>query len=153
MVNNLIQNVISSLVGLIIINIFQHLFDYRGNYEDVFRIEEKKLRNNKEYKVNNVKKLEIFEEIRKISSTLKIKIILFLILEFSLMLFFYFFVTAFCEVYNQTQISWIEDFLVSFIISFICNIIEALVIAILYMLSLKYKSKIIYNITIFLYNI
>ena len=65
-VNNSIQNIISSLVGLIIVNIFQHLFDYRGNYEDIVRVEEKKLRDNKEYKVNNVKKLEIFEEIRKI---------------------------------------------------------------------------------------
>ena len=153
MVNNLIQNIISSLVGLIIVNIFQHLFDYRGNYEDIFRVEEKKLRDNKEYKVNSVKKLEIFEEIRKISSTLKIKIILFLILEFSIMLFFYYFVTAFCEVYKKTQISWLYDFFTGFIISFCVEILFAFLLTLIYKISIKYKMKFIYNLTIFCYNI
>ena len=152
-VNNLIQTIISSIVGLIIVNIFQHMFDSRGDFEDLFRDEEKKLRNNKNYKVNKETKAKILIALKKILSALKIKIILFIISEFSIMLFFYYFVTAFCEVYTQTQLSWLEDFLVSFIISFVCNIIESFALAVMYMISLKYNLKFIYNVTIFFYNL
>ena len=69
------------------------------------------------------------------------------------MLFFYYFVTAFCEVYKNTQINWLEDFLSSFMLSFAGGIIEALVIAVFYVISLKYKSKFIYKISLFFYNI
>ena len=153
LVNNVIQSIISSVVGLILVNVFQHMFDYRGNFEEVFRNEEKKLRNDKKYKVNKETKKEIFDEIKKIFSNLKCKIILFIIFEFIIMLFFYYFVTAFCEVYKNTQINWLEDFLSSFMLSFAGGIIEALVIAVFYVISLKYKSKFIYKISLFFYNI
>ena len=69
------------------------------------------------------------------------------------MLFFYYFVTAFCEVYKNTQINWLEDFLSSFMLTFVGGIIESLVIAVFYIISLKYKSKFIYKISLFFYNI
>ena len=69
--NNLIQSIISSIVGLILVNIFQHMIDSRGNFEDIFREEEKKMRKNKNYKVKKKTKLKIIENLKKIFSKLK----------------------------------------------------------------------------------
>ena len=152
-INNLIQSIISSIVGLVLVNVFQHMFDYRGKFEDVFKTEEKKLRNNKSYKVNKSTKHKIFDDLQKNFIKLKRKVILFITFEFLLMLFYYYFVTAFCEVYKMTQTSWLADFLSSFIISFICGIIESFLIGLFYFISLKYKVKFIYNISLFFYNL
>ena len=108
---------------------------------------------NKDYKINKQAKLKIIDKIRKLSQKLKIKIIIFIIFEFLFMLFFYYFVTAFCEVYKNTQISWLYDFFISFAISIIVEIIFAFMIALFYFLSIKYRIKIIYTITLFLYSL
>ena len=153
LINNLIISIISSVVGLILVNVFQHMYDFRGNFEDVFRVEEQKMRNNKHYKVSKDTKVKIFNKLKKICYRLRCEIIFFIIFEFSIMLFFYYFVTAFCEVYKNTQISWLIDFFYSFIINLICEIIGALIMAIFYILSLKYRIKIIYNMVLFFYNL
>ena len=152
-INNLVQSILSAVVGLILVNILQHMIDSRGNYEDIFRTEEKKMRKNNNYKVNKVKKNEIFEKIRKISLKLKCKIILFIFIEFTIMVFFCYFVTAFCEVYKKTQKSWIIDFFTSFIISFSCEILGALIISIFYILSIRHRLRFIYRIVIFFYSL
>ena len=153
MVNNLLQAIISFLVSLILINVFQHMIESRGNFEDIFRDEEKKLRKNKNYKVSKKTKIEILDKILVISLRLKIKIVLFIIIEFIIMISFYYFVTAFCEVYNKTQNAWLYDFFTSFLISFSCEILGAFIIAIAYTLAIRYKIKILYNIALFFYNL
>ena len=151
-INNLIISIISTIIGLVLVNIFQHMIDSRGDYEDIFRNEEKKMREDKNYKVSQERKFEIMHKIREISLKLKRKIVLFIIIEFSIMLFFYYFVTAFCEVYKETQISWLTDFFSSFLISLISEISGALIIAIFYILSIRYKLKFLYSIALFFYN-
>ena len=153
MVNNLLQSIISFLVCLILVNIFQHMIDSRGNFEDIFRKEEKKMRKNKNYKVQKKTKYKIIEKIKKKSSKLKCCIRIFIIIEFIIMIFFYYFVTAFCEVYNKTQNSWLYDFFISFLISFSFDIICSFIIATFYILSIRYKIKFLYNITLFFYNL
>ena len=153
LINNFIISLISSLVGLLLVNIFEHMIDYRSDYEDVFRNEEKKMRKDKNYKVSKKRKVEMLGEIRDISFKLKRNIYLFIIFEFSIMLFFYYFVTAFCEVYKKTQTNWLSDSISSFLISFAREIGESLLITIFYVLSVRYKKKFIYNIAFFLYNL
>ena len=153
MVNNLLQIVISSLVGLILVNVFQHMIDSRGHYENIFKDEENKMRRNRNYKVTKETKLQISEKIKKISSRLRIKIIFFIIFEFSIMLFFYYFVTAFCEVYKKTQSSWLYDFFTGFIISFAAEFGCCLLITIGYLISIRYKIKFVYNLSLFFYNL
>ena len=152
-VNNLLQTLISSIVGLVLVNVFQHLIDSRGKFEDIFRNEEKKMRKNKNYKVSKQTKLEILEKIRKLSIKLKCKIFLFIICEFIIMIFFYYFMTAFCEVYPKTQSAWIYDFFTSFFISFAAEILGSGIIAIFYILSIKHKKKFLFNIALFFYNL
>ena len=103
--------------------------------------------------INNNNKYNKLIFLRKICNVLKCKIILFIIFEFLLMLFFYYFVTSFCEVYKNTQVSWLYDFLISFLISFAFEIFGAFLIAIFYILSLRYKIKCLYLICLFFYDL
>ena len=152
-INNIIQSLLSSIVSIILVNLFQHMINSRNDYENVFKDEEIKMRKNKNYKVSKEIKLKIIDQIRLISSKLKCKIILFIIIEFAFMLFFYYFVTAFCEVYKQTQISWLYDFFISFLISLVVEAFGSLLIDIFYKLSLKFRIKTLYKVIIFFYNI
>ena len=61
LVNNLIQSIISSIISMTIVNIFQYMIGARGDFEDIFKDEEKKLRENRNYKVNKVTKVKILE--------------------------------------------------------------------------------------------
>ena len=153
LVNNIIQIITSSLVSMLLIISFQNLIDSRGDFEDVFKEEEDKLRKNKDYKVNKKRKINIILQIRHICLKLKNKIITFFILEFLIMLFFFYFVTAFCEVYKKTQISWIYDFFTSFLLSFFAEIFCSWILAIFYHISIRYEINLIYKIVIFFYNL
>ena len=153
MVNNIIETLSSTLVSLVIVNSFQYLIDSRGKYENIFREEENKMRKNRKYKVSRKTKIEILKKVNDISKKLKIKIMIYFICEFSLILFFYYFVTAFCEVYKKTQINWIIDFLLSYIISFATEIFFAWILAVFYILSIRYKLKYVYEIVLIIYDI
>ena len=149
----MVQSLSSSIVSLVLVDIFQYLIDSRGKYEDIFREEETKMRKDRKYKVDKKTKIEILKKINNISVKLKYKIIIFFACEFSIMLFFYYFVTAFCEVYKKTQISWILDFFISFLLSFLAEIFCSWLLTIFYILSIRYKLKFLYTLVIFIYNI
>ena len=65
-----------------------------------------------------IKKEKIYKEAevksRIIKSCLMVKLISFFIFSFSLMLFFWYFISCFCAVYKNTQIILIKDTLISF---------------------------------------
>ena len=152
LVNNIIKNLLSAILSIGVVNLFQFLIDSRIYFENIFRKEEKKMRKDKNYKINKETKCKILNEIREISSKLKNKIIIFLISEFSLMLFFYYFVTAFCEVYKKTQVSWIIDFLTSYLLSILTEIFLTWILTLFYIVSIRYKIKFVYTIVLFIYN-
>ena len=153
LLNNLTISFISFLISFIVVIFLQLLTSSRDDFENTFKEEEKKLKKNKNYKVGNKNKLKIAENIIKINNHLRYKIIAFIMIEIIMILFFYYFVTAFCEVYKETQISWLIDSFISFIISFPVELVLSLFICILYLISIKKKIKILYKISIFLYNI
>ena len=143
----------SFIISFTIVVIMQLFTSSKDNFEDIFRKEEHKMKNNKQYKVSHESKLRIAKEIIKINNNLKYKILIFLLIEFFLIIFFYYFVTAFCEVYKETQISWLIDCIISFIISFPVEFLLALVICILYMISIKKRIKILYKLAMILYSL
>ena len=152
LVNDLVESLTSAIVSLLLVNFFQYLVDSRGKYEDVFRKEESKMRNNRKYKVDKKTKSQMFNQISEISKKLKIKVVVFFAFEFSLMLFFYYFVTAFCEVYKKTQVSWIIDFLTSYLLSILTEILLTWLLTLFYIVSIRYKIKFMYTIVLFIYN-
>ena len=122
----------------------------KSSIEDEFKKEEKKMREDEKYSVSVERKREIIEIINKSLQCLKIKMAIFVFVDFIILLFFFYFVTCFCQVYSNTQISWISDAIVSIIISFPIEFVIALAITIVYMLSLKYKWEILYKLTMLL---
>ena len=99
--NNFSISFISTFFSLTSIIVLQLLTNSKNEVEDLFREEEKKMREDKKYIVNKQKKKKILVEIYEINKKLKVKIFFFILIEFSIMLFFYYFVTAFCEVYKK----------------------------------------------------
>ena len=110
------------------------------------------MKKNKEYKVDNCKKKEIKTKIINILKCLKIKIIIFFVLELILMLFFLYYISNFCHVYQKTQISWIYDILLSYFFSFLFSLGVSFIFSIFYIIAYKNKIKILYNITFLVYN-
>ena len=144
--NNILISVISTLLSLILGSVLQVMTDSKSSIEDEFKEEEKKMREDNKYSVSEERKKEIFENIKKSLKCLKIKMIIFVILDFLILLFFFYFVSSFCEVYQSTQTSWISDAVVSIIISFPIELAIALAITIVYKLSLKHKWELLYKI-------
>ena len=148
--NNILISVISTILSLILGSILKLMANSNDDIEKEFKEEEKKLRKDKKYKVSEKRKEEILIIINKTLKKLRIKMIIFVIIDFIILLFFFYFVTAFCEVYSNTQTSWISDAVVSIILSFPIELAIALAITIIYFLAIKYKWKYVYKLAMFL---
>ena len=119
----------------------------KSSIEKEFKKEEKKMRENLDYVVSDERKNEILNSITKSLRCLKIKMVIFVVVDLLLLLFFYYFTTAFCSVYQGTQTSWITDAIVSIIVAIPIEIAIALVVTIVYKISLRYKCKFLYKIS------
>ena len=86
--------------------IFQMLTESNDNLEEWFREEEAKMRKDDNYIFSNERKLEIKNGIIKTLKILKIKIIIFVLLDSIMNLFSSYYMIAFCEVYKNTQINF-----------------------------------------------
>ena len=152
LVNNLTISLSSTIVTIILLSFFQALTQSTHKIESLFREQEILLKADRKYKVNEENKKIIDNKIKKILKCLKIKITFFLIFEPIFMIFFFYYVTSFCHVYKNTQISWILDCLLSYAISLIIEFVLSLISTVLYIIAIRNKSKILYKITIFLYS-
>ena len=150
--NNISISIISTFISLVLLIFFKILTTSKEEIEELFRKQERKMRKNSNYAVNFIKRKQILMKIYEINKKLKIKIVIFFIFEFSIILFFFYFVTAFCEVYKQSQISWIIDSAISFLLSFPIEFGIAFLIAVSYKISVKKKCKWLYKIVMIFYN-
>ena len=153
LVNNLTISIFSTLFSFLLIKALSQLINSKESLENLFRQHEKIMRKKKNYKVSSENKKIIYENIIKIFKNLKIKIICYIIIEFILLLFFFYYITAFCEVYKNTQISWISDSFISFLLSIPLELLISFFLSLLYMVSLKYKFEKLYNFVLFFYKI
>jgi hypothetical protein len=153
LINNLAISIFSSIATFIIIHVFQSLTHSSEKIEDLFREQEKLLKADKNYKVNDATKMEIQKEIVKILKCLKIKIILFLIFEFSFLIFFFYYVTIFCQIFQETQLSWLLDSILSYIFSILFTLVLSFLCTIFYKIALNNKRRILYRFLIFIYHI
>ena len=151
LINNLSISLISAFFSFILLCFFQSLVQSSNKIEKLFRQQEKLLKSDKKYKVNETTKLEIYKKLGKIMKCLKIKISVFIVLESLFILFFFYYVTAFCQVYQKTQVSWLLDCLSSYLISLFFILLLTFICSLLYKLSIKCKIEILYNIITFIY--
>ena len=150
--NNLIISLVSTIVSYLLLNFFQSLTQSSDKIENIFREEECILKNDKHYKVNDIKKIKIKDEVLTILKCLRIKIIFFIVFEHIFMLFFFYYVTAFCEVYKSTQTSWLLDCISSYVISLLTTFVVSFLFSFLYKISIKYKVNGLYKVCIFIYS-
>ena len=149
--NNITVILLSTFVGFVLLTLFIKLSNSTNAMREIFRIEEEKMKKNKKYIVTQKRKMEIKNEIDKIFKNYKIKIIILVSLELLLMIFFWYFVTIFCHIYQSTQISWILDSLLSMVSRFIIDNLICLGLAKLYRIGVDSNIHCIYKCAMFLY--
>ena len=150
--DNIVIIFLSIIVGFILLTLLAKLSNSTSTIREVFRKEEEKLKNNKKYTITQIRKTEILLEIEQILKKHRMKVIIFIIIEFILMLFFWYFVIAFCHVYNATQISWLLDSLTSILIRAIIELLISLGLAKLYIMAIVSECHCLYKFLMFLYN-
>ena len=149
--NNILITIISSSSTILLSLLLNFLTNSKEEIKNIFLEEENKLKMDKNYKVKNDTKRQIYIKLLHIYKILKIKIICYIFLEYSLLLFFFYYIIAFCEVNENTQISWILDSILSVILSILSKIAISFFIALFYTIGIKYKSRLLYKLSIFLY--
>ena len=114
--NNFLIILLSTFGGFLLLTFFTKLSNSTNKIKNLFRKEEQKLKKDKNYIVTDLRKKEIQKEIENILNNYKIKVIMFLIIELLFMLFYWYYITAFCHVYSSTQLSWLWDSFISMLI-------------------------------------
>jgi len=149
LVNNITISLFSTIVSILIIKFLSVLTQSKRRINKFFN-EIKNKSNQNELKYKDDIKIYI-ERVYKIMNILKIKIVCYIVFEFSILLFFFYYVTGFCIVYQKTQIDWLLDSITSILLSILFKLLYSFFIAILYIISLKKKSKLLFKIALFLY--
>ena len=150
--NNITVILLSTFIGFVLLTLFTKLSNSSNQIRDIFKGEEEKMKKDKKYIVNDVRKKEIQKEIGYILKKYKIKSIVLIVIESILMLFFWYYVTAFCQVYSGTQISWIWDSFLSILSRIVIDLLLSLAFAKLYRLAVESNINCLYKISLFFYS-
>lgn len=86
-------------------------------------------------------------KIKKIVTNLKIKLTVFLIVNLILMFAFWYYVSAFCAVYQKTQMPWLESSLITFAFCIILQTLYALLITTFRYMGLRCKISCFYTVS------
>ena len=119
----------------------------------IFKNEEEKMKKKKDYKVSDERKKQITKEIKDILNTQNNKNYAFFVIELILTLLYWYYITAFCHIYSNTQYSWMCNTFSSIFFCFLIDSSLCLLLTILYLTSISSKSQSIYNFVLFIYNI
>jgi uncharacterized membrane protein len=100
-------------------------------------LSEKEIYETKKY--NNPK--EAIDEVKKLIRCLKIKFFFFFFICFVFMIFFWYFISIFCAIYENTQFILFKDCAFSLLISFLYPFLLYFIPAILRIISLRSPKK------------
>ena len=123
--DNITIIIYSTLLSYALITLMTKLTNSTNAVRNIFGKEEVKLKKKKNYKITDSMKSKIYNEILALFKQLKIKIFFLFLIEIILILFFWYFVTAFFHVYSKTQISWLLDAFLSVFSRFFLELIFA----------------------------
>ena len=149
--NNITIIIYSTLVSTFLLTFISKLSNSSKEIRNVFRIQEQKLKKNRKYKISDKDKIQIYFNIQNILKRFKIKIAILFLIETILILFFGYFVTAFCHVYSSTQISWLIDSFLSILSRLIFELLSAFFFGKLYQISVRSGIKCLYNAVMCIY--
>ena len=97
--------------------------------------------------------MRVFSDVEKVLKYYKIKSIIILVIEFLFILFFWYFVTAFCQVYLYTQGSLALNVLIAVLIRFVIEVIVCLLLAKLYDIAVHSNFSCFYDFILFVYDL
>ena len=149
--NNFTVIILAILIGYIFLIFFANLNNSTNEIRKLFRTEENKIKKDNKYKVTIKRKKEIILEVKRIIKKFKIKITIFYIIEFLIMILFWYYVTVFCHVYKDTQISWLVNTFITIIVRILFDILINSLFALFYIISINSKSNCLYNSIVWLY--
>ena len=150
--NNITIIIYSTLISYFILTLLSKLSNSSNAIRNIFRNEEYKMKKNKNYTYNEKIKIKLFYNLENILKKFKLKIFILIFIEIISILFFWYFVTAFCHVYSSTQTSWILDSFLAILSRFILEIIFGFLFAKLYCIAVVSNIKTFYNILLCIYN-
>ena len=129
------QIIYSSIISKIFNLLISFLILTESQMNTIIGLKEKEIEKNIKEIEKNIK------EIERINKCIKIKFILFFSITFALFAFFWYFISAFCAVYENTQIIFLKDFITSFFTEFFYPFVIYYVLAFFRKISLKDKDK------------
>ena len=150
--SNITIIIYSTLVSYFLITLLNKLSNSSNAIRNVFTSVEQKIKFNKKFKINDNMKKNVHTRIVNILDKLKIKIAFLFLIETILILFFWYFVTAFCHVYSSTQTSWLLDSFLSILSRLIIELIFSFLYGKLYQISVASNFKTLYKIVMFFYD-
>ena len=150
--NNITAILLSTLIGFIFVIIYIKMCNCTNSIREVFIKVEEIIKRNKKYVITSRKKLEIKNEIVNVLKKYKIKVIIFIIIELSLIIFFWYYVTIFCQIYSSTQNSWLWDSFLSILSRIVFDLLIALAFAKFYRIGVKSNIQCFYRFSLFVYN-
>ena len=124
----LAQIIYSSLISFILTMIIKF-----------FALSQKKILEIKKIKTNDIKLLK--EKVEKTMKILYYKFIVFFVLSFIFLMFFWYYLSCFCAVYENTQIHLIKDTIISFGMDMIYPLFIYLIPGIFRIISLRAKNQ------------
>ena len=151
--NNITIIIYSTLLSYVLMTFLTKLTNSSNAIRNVFRKEEEKIKRNKNYVVNEDTKRRIFYDVEDILKKFKIKIVILFNIEIILILFFWYFVTAFCHVYSNTQTSWLLDTFLSILSRLIIELIFAFLFGKIYQVAVVSNMETLYKIVFCIYDI
>ena len=91
-------------------------------------------------------KIELLMMVKGVLKKYKIKLSIFLIVNFILIAFFWYYSAAFCAVYFNSQKDWFKGCLFSIMFTFLMPFIISLLFTVLRVISLQYKNEVVFNV-------
>ena len=95
-------------------------------------------------------KTQFFKECNTLIKLIKCKLRFFFVIDLIFMCFFWYFVTAFCAVFQNSQINWVKNCLFSLMFTIIMPFLTCLLTAALRVKSISLKSKCMFKVTNFI---
>ena len=139
------------MIGYIIFIALGYLISCTNELRKLLRFEEEKIKHNNSYATSVARKREVILEVKNILRKHKIKVVFFYIIEFLLMILFWYYVTIFCNIYQKTIISWLLDCIITVIFRVKLDIFKNFIFSALYKCSI-HSIECVYKLILILYN-
>ena len=149
LMNVFIIPLIAIIISFIISFLFDNFTDYKNDLRDPFIEEEIKMIEDEKYKVKDDTKIKTKINIFNKLQYLKIKIIIFFIIDILFWLFSLYYIVIYCLVIPNRNGEFRLQYFLSIIEAIPSNILISLLFTVLYKLSLTKKCKCLYILTLF----